>query len=173
MFSRKYHPLLYFHLTLIKQIFCYVQLLQTYQSEAGQARICYNNKLSQSFNGLQQQRLISVPQGYISIVDWQEVLHNTIEFRNAFPNASEIQDDWVATISNIASCHVKTKGKGECQRVLHQELDAGPWVTCHFHSLLNRQNQSHGFIQPQEGQKVQSHHVTRSQTAKNIWEQHF
>lgn len=64
-------------------------VIKTYQSGSVQARIDYNNKLPHSFNGLKQQRLISITQAYISIVGWQDVLGNPSEFRNGLHNPSE------------------------------------------------------------------------------------
>lgn len=64
-------------------------VIKTSQSESVQARISYNNKLHQSFNGLKQQRRISVAQASTSIVDWQAVFHNPSELRNGLRNPSE------------------------------------------------------------------------------------
>lgn len=64
-------------------------VIETYQSGSVQARIDYNNTLPHSFNGLKQQRLISIAQAYISIVGWQDVLDNPSEFRNGLHNPSE------------------------------------------------------------------------------------
>lgn len=61
---------------------------KTYQSESVQAGISYNNKSAEHFNGLRQQRHISVAQAHISAVDQQDV-HHPSEFRNGLHNLSE------------------------------------------------------------------------------------
>lgn len=60
-------------------------VIKTYQPESGDARIYCNNKSPQSFKGLKQQKAyfnrLSI-HFCISVVAWQDLLHNPLEFEN-------------------------------------------------------------------------------------------